>query len=442
MDEHEELKELLSAYLDGEMDADERARFEARLAAFPELEREAAAWRRIDGLYRALPRVHAPDGFEADVRAELASPVIRFPRRHAAPQRLWPMLAAAAGVAVMLGLFVLRFDFTAPDTRIAKQEVAVPAAQQEASAAQDEAGKIHKDQPEPKQGPVYLIESVAPEPAADAPKETAMMAPPAPAPATDLEEDKRLEPRAARAREIQPDSAPPAAPAKKAESAAGPMFAPAPASVPAPPPPAPAPTAVAAAPMTMSAPAPEAEERATGLQGVVVGGELRVRGKFTNEGALVGSDRDAYTAHDEIEQNAASEVSQQPGAGDVSQEQPRAAQGGSKADLSQFEIGRGRKGKEGAASGAILGAAVGTKTDAEGSSVVEEREVAGRKFKRIDDTWREEGYSGEKVREIRRGARAYARLTERYAFAAEIAALPGRVIFRAGEEWILLQPGR
>ncbi len=55
--------ELLSAYLDGEMQADERAAFESRLDAEADLRRELEALRGMVGLIEALPKLSAPRNF-------------------------------------------------------------------------------------------------------------------------------------------------------------------------------------------------------------------------------------------------------------------------------------------------------------------------------------------------------------------------------------------
>jgi ferric-dicitrate binding protein FerR (iron transport regulator) len=54
-------KSLVSGYLDGELDSGERAAFERRLAVDPELERELAAMRELQGLTGGMRLRELPD---------------------------------------------------------------------------------------------------------------------------------------------------------------------------------------------------------------------------------------------------------------------------------------------------------------------------------------------------------------------------------------------
>lgn len=93
--------ELLSAYLDNQLEADERAALEARLRIDAGLRRELAALRQTVALVKALPPVRAPRDFtltpeQADVREVTRS---RRVATRFAP--LIPVLSAVAVVAVM-----------------------------------------------------------------------------------------------------------------------------------------------------------------------------------------------------------------------------------------------------------------------------------------------------------------------------------------------------
>lgn len=173
------MREQLSAYLDGEMAPEERTAFEARLAGEPELQRDAAAWRRVDVLYSGMAPVQAPAGLEDRVRDAVSPGVVRFRRRHASPQRLWPMLAAAAGVAVMLGLFALQLSTPAPvapgSTQLAKHApAAAPKAPDIVSEARSgvpaqPAPQIATPKAEPRTEEVFMLDMEAAEAPISAP---------------------------------------------------------------------------------------------------------------------------------------------------------------------------------------------------------------------------------------------------------------------------------
>jgi hypothetical protein len=103
--EQEQRDELLSAYLDGELSADERARLEAQLAADPGLRAELDALRHTVALVRDLPSVSVPRNFilPRDVAARPG------PARHARPRLAWaaPFLTAATAVVSLLFVVVL-----------------------------------------------------------------------------------------------------------------------------------------------------------------------------------------------------------------------------------------------------------------------------------------------------------------------------------------------
>ena len=97
--------ELLYAYLDGELNPEEAARLEARLAADPALAAELAALRQIDAALDALPGHEVTDDFTERVVA------VARPRRGIL-LRLGLPLAAAAALA--LAVFLPPADEPAP----------------------------------------------------------------------------------------------------------------------------------------------------------------------------------------------------------------------------------------------------------------------------------------------------------------------------------------
>ena len=106
--EREQDDELLSAYLDGELSAGERARLEARLATDPALRAELDALRRTAALVHDLPTVPVPRNFILP-QTMVARPRPAPPAR---PRRAWaaPLLTAATAVASLLFVVVLAGD--------------------------------------------------------------------------------------------------------------------------------------------------------------------------------------------------------------------------------------------------------------------------------------------------------------------------------------------
>jgi len=106
---NEEKKEALrrefSALLDNELDPESRATVEAELAEDAELLRELEAMKKVDALYRALPRHAAPEGFEARVHAALAENVVPISRFRNPGKWLAPVLAFAATLLIISGVF-------------------------------------------------------------------------------------------------------------------------------------------------------------------------------------------------------------------------------------------------------------------------------------------------------------------------------------------------
>lgn len=105
-----EVREEFSALLDGELSPERRADVEAHLAACADCLRELDKLKRIDTMYRDLAPQEAPEDFEERVRAARRENVVAFRRPRRMAYRLWPVLAAAAMLFVVVGLFVLRLD--------------------------------------------------------------------------------------------------------------------------------------------------------------------------------------------------------------------------------------------------------------------------------------------------------------------------------------------
>lgn len=104
--------ELLSAYLDGELSAEEQARVEAQLAADPALQADLDGLRQTVALVRDLPQVPAPRNFvlpQTTAARPRSAPLAR-------PRRAWaaPLLTAATAVASLLFVALLSLDLLLP----------------------------------------------------------------------------------------------------------------------------------------------------------------------------------------------------------------------------------------------------------------------------------------------------------------------------------------
>ncbi len=125
----EQDNELLSAYLDGELNDTERAALEARLEADPALRAELEALRRTIALVRALPELRAPRNYTLDPAVYGRKPaaplhVIMFPRANV--RRL--LIAAASVMLVFVAVVALLTNNTQAPARDepAGQIAAVP----------------------------------------------------------------------------------------------------------------------------------------------------------------------------------------------------------------------------------------------------------------------------------------------------------------------------
>lgn len=99
--------QLLAAYLEGEVDALQAAAIEAELVAYPDARRRLDGLREIrDALAVPVPEVANVD-MVASVRRAIAAPTrAAMPRPILLGWRLLSVAAAAAGMAVILGLSV------------------------------------------------------------------------------------------------------------------------------------------------------------------------------------------------------------------------------------------------------------------------------------------------------------------------------------------------
>jgi len=109
--------ELLSAYLDGQVGTDERARITAHLDTCDACRAQLESLRKTVMLLHDAEPVRAPEGFRAQVRARVASEAGRPAKALRLPALSWSWrTAGAAAAAVLIGLFtvnLLREQFPA-----------------------------------------------------------------------------------------------------------------------------------------------------------------------------------------------------------------------------------------------------------------------------------------------------------------------------------------
>lgn len=134
--EQEQRDELLSAYLDGQLSAEERTRLEARLATDPTLRAELEALRRTVALVRDLPTVAVPRNFilpqsaATITSADSVATTTRRRVRRVRPRRAWvaPLLTAATALASLLFVVTLAGDLLlfAPQRMASAPEAEAP----------------------------------------------------------------------------------------------------------------------------------------------------------------------------------------------------------------------------------------------------------------------------------------------------------------------------
>ena len=116
----EQRDELLSAYVDGQLSAGERARLEAQLATDPALQAELEALRHTVALVRDLPPVPIPRNFILPQKMKITVAARPRPARRVRPRRAlrkpqgkaWaaPLLTAATAVVSLIFVVVLAGD--------------------------------------------------------------------------------------------------------------------------------------------------------------------------------------------------------------------------------------------------------------------------------------------------------------------------------------------
>lgn len=137
--DRDKIREQFGALLDGELLPEEREAVESALAQDSELLRELDALKRVDDLYRSMPAVSAPDGFEHGVRERLRPRVLWFGQRRHKTRRVWPTAVAAALFLLTSGYVIFLMQRSGSELRLASlsdaKEENVPKALKSETAA-------------------------------------------------------------------------------------------------------------------------------------------------------------------------------------------------------------------------------------------------------------------------------------------------------------------
>ncbi|MCA9504933.1 MAG: hypothetical protein KC616_17725 [Myxococcales bacterium] len=163
---------LLSAWIDGELPEAEARALEARMAREPALARRAAALRRVDETLRGIEARPVPTDLRARLAARIeatrgvaeqngaepdaagpadpAGEVVDLGARRRARGLRWASLVAAAGLAGLLGLWVMRSSDEEEATRIAASREVVPPNRREVAREEspDVVGEVVPSEPE------------------------------------------------------------------------------------------------------------------------------------------------------------------------------------------------------------------------------------------------------------------------------------------------------
>jgi len=149
----DEVREQLSAYLDGELDEPTRRAVDAALKAHPELRAELDALRRTVALVRSMPRRSAPSGFAERVQAAIAQkaagavPLGRSAR--ADWLRHWRAVALAAAACLVVGVTALVASRTSTTRDSARRFETTPAAPEATAPSATEGSEGPADRAEP-----------------------------------------------------------------------------------------------------------------------------------------------------------------------------------------------------------------------------------------------------------------------------------------------------
>ena len=159
-----DIRDEFSPLLDDELSAEARDAVEAELAQDSSLLRELDALRKVDRVYRSLPRVSAPDDMAARVRDQLhAKPKVLPIRTHRVSRTVYTTLAAAAVFAVLIGGVVIQRELYGSSSPEGRFETAAQTSADDAGLAvgNREATSIAEAESEPSSEPEGFAEPEA-----------------------------------------------------------------------------------------------------------------------------------------------------------------------------------------------------------------------------------------------------------------------------------------
>lgn len=144
--EHENVQELFSAYLDGEVTGREKEHVERHLRECPDCRRRFQEMRQTVRLLHGLPEMPLPYNFTFG--PSQLYPNIRVPQPSGPPKRSWayPLLGGATALAATLLIVVLAFDLLLSSPQAG---TAVPVARK---AQEQPAAEVAKDEAELREG--------------------------------------------------------------------------------------------------------------------------------------------------------------------------------------------------------------------------------------------------------------------------------------------------
>lgn len=103
-----EVREEFSALLDGELDKETRTALEEHLAGCADCLRELDRLKQVDATFRRLAPKQAPEDFDERIRAAVQPNIVSFRPPRLARKRVWPLVASAAGLLIVLGVSVVQ----------------------------------------------------------------------------------------------------------------------------------------------------------------------------------------------------------------------------------------------------------------------------------------------------------------------------------------------
>lgn len=436
-------RDEFAALLDGELVAESRAAVEAHLSQCSDCLRELDGLKRVDVLYRELPRVTAPVGFDEGVREAIRPRVLRLPLRSERRRTVWPGLAVAAIVVVAATGLIAKFGIpgvSLPRTMtLASKAMSVVAPAAPEAAAKGEAGAegysydINGDGTTESAKLQAEVKDSSASVRSELPKEAKAEAAPPSSPSamrTEAAPDVALGPSRADALKPKEDVREQkvvAAHPKAAEKPSAPAAAPA---APAAAPPSDAQLTAGSVPADSATVPPAASAPELGVDSKQPAPEAKEKDKTVSERRAT--------------ETAAPALAAPP----VAASAPVANEERFVEQRSRVMLGGGQAPNTGGtAGGAPLAKTEGTAATpapapapAPAESKAESGAVAGRTFEHVQDLWKQTGYTDQKTRKLAPDSKELAKLVSEHPELSKVVALGSHVIFRMDDRWYEIAP--